>query len=105
MSINHDLTHYGTWLVAKQESEAKEDILLLSLPNRFEVFDEDAKILEKLGVVISRIRPRDCDDLSYRIPSCRIHSEDWKDVLSKIIKSGYKISIAKEIIISKKEIS
>ncbi len=92
MAINHDLTYYPDWLVANVEC-GHEFVLFLLLQNRLETFDKDAELLEReFGVTISRIHPRDCDDLSFTIPACRIPIREAADLVRQLMKKGYKVA-------------
>ena len=99
MSINHDLSNYPAWLCAKEENRKDGDILFLHLKNRFEVFDEDAEILESFGVQISRINPRGFGEIV--VPACRVYFDDFEELCKKII-GKCTMTIAKEIIVRRK---
>jgi DNA mismatch repair ATPase MutS len=103
MAINHDLTYYPDWLVANVEGGFKF-VLFLCLQNRFEVFDKDAELLEKeFDVQISRIHPRDCEDLSFTIPACRIPANEAADLFRRLIKNGYKVAVVESLPVTETE--
>ena len=97
MANNHDLTYYPDWLVANVEG-GHEFVLFLCLQNRFETFDKDAELLEReFGVTISRIHPRDCDDLSFTVPACRVPATEAADLFRSLIKQGHKVAVCEAV--------
>lgn len=93
MAINHDLSFYPDWLVANVEG-GSDYVLFLCMSNRLETFDKDAEILEKeFDIEISHIHPRDCDDLLFTIPACKIPITDAADLFRKLIKHGHKVAV------------